>query len=63
MLQRITIEYRTQEDRLCLTGERAGVVLWLTQRLLGRLVPHLTAWLEQQKGPSEHAKVMLEFQQ
>lgn len=58
-LQRITTEYRAQEDRLCLTGERANgdaVVLWLTQRLLNRLVPHLTGWLEQQKGPSEHAR-------
>lgn len=66
VLQRITTEYRAQEDRLCLTGERAdgdAVVLWLTQRLLNRLVPHLTAWLEQQKGPGEHARVMLEFQQ
>ena len=45
-LRRMTTEYRAQEDRLCLTGERTGgdaVVLWLTQRLLNRLVPHLTA--------------------
>lgn len=65
-LRRVTTEYRAQEDRLCLTGERTGgdaVVLWLTQRLLNRLVPHLTAWLERQEGPGEHARVILEFQQ
>ena len=38
-------------------------MLWLTQRLLNRLATHFTGWLEQQKGPSEHVNVMLEFQQ
>lgn len=50
-LQRITTEYVEREDRLRLTGELADgrtVVLWLTQRLINRLVPHLTAWLDQQ---------------
>ncbi len=50
-LQRITTEYVDLEDRIRLTGELTGgstMVLWLTQRLVSRLVPHLTAWLEQQ---------------
>lgn len=47
-LQRITTEMHELEDRMRLVGElKAGdpVVLWLTQRLLKRLVPHLLAWL------------------
>lgn len=50
-LQRITTEYVEHEDRIRLSGERPNgdtVVLWLTQRLLNRLVPHLTAWLDRQ---------------
>ena len=50
-LQRITTAYVDAEDRVRLSGElahRQTVVLWLTQRLLNRLVPHLTHWLEQQ---------------
>ena len=52
-LQRITTEYIDNEDRIRLCGESApneAVVLWLTQRLLNRLVPHLLTWLEQQAG-------------
>ena len=47
-LQRITTTYVDVEDRLRLTGVLANgtvVQLWLTQRLLGRLVPPLTSWL------------------
>ena len=54
-LQRITTEYIDSEDRIRLCGESAPnetVVLWLTQRLLNRLVPHLLTWLEQQAGVS-----------
>jgi hypothetical protein len=54
-LQRITTEYIDSEDRIRLCGESAPnttVVLWLTQRLLNRLVPHLLGWLEQQTGVS-----------
>lgn len=52
-LQRVTTAYVENEDRLRLTGKLADgdtVVLWLTQRLLSRLVPHLTAWLARQAG-------------
>jgi len=54
-LQRITTEYVECEDRLRLSGELANgdtVVLWLTQRLVNRLVPHLTAWLDKQVAPA-----------
>lgn len=48
-LKRITTEMHDLEDRLQLVGEvESGepVVLWLTQRLLKRLVPHLLGWLQ-----------------
>ncbi len=54
-LQRITTEFIDSEDRIRLCGECAPqqtVVLWLTQRLLNRLVPHLLSWLAQQTGVS-----------
>ncbi len=50
-LLRVTTEYIEAEDRLRLSGELpdgSTVVLWLTQRLVGRLVPHLCGWLEKQ---------------
>ena len=43
-LQRCTTEYIATEDRLRLSGEigtQSTVVLWLTQRLLNRLMPPL----------------------
>lgn len=48
-LQRVTTAYVEAEDRLRISGEDGAghiQVLWLTQRLLGRLVPHLCGWLE-----------------
>lgn len=53
-LQRITSEYVDSEDRLRLRGalgEGDTVVLWLTRRLLDRMVPHLIDWLSQQPEP------------
>lgn len=50
-LQRFTTEYVDVEDRIRLSGESApgeAEVLWLTRRLVDRLVPHLCAWLEKQ---------------
>lgn len=52
-LQRITTEYSEAEDRIRLSGELPSgeaVVLWLTQRLLRRMVPALCGWLEKQTG-------------
>lgn len=71
-LQRITTEYVDSEDRIRLCGESAPnqtVVLWLTQRLLNRLVPHLLTWLEQQTavpsgvGSDVRAEVVHSFAQ
>ena len=54
-LERITTEYVELEDRFRLSGEYENgqiIVLWLTQRLLVRLLPHLFKWLETQSaGP------------
>jgi hypothetical protein len=48
-LRRLTSEYVDFEDRIRLTGELEEgqrVTLWLTRRLLDRLVPYLVDWLE-----------------
>lgn len=50
-LHRITTEYIDAEDRLRLTGEKAPgevLVLWLTQRLVHRLMDHLCRCLDNQ---------------
>lgn len=52
-LERVTTRYSVAQDRICLAGELPGgspVVLWLTQRLLRRLLPPLLAWLQEQGG-------------
>jgi hypothetical protein len=59
-LERITTEYVEAEDRIRLSGEGLPgetLVLWLSQRLLKRLLPHLLAWLEQQSGAGEAPQV------
>ena len=66
MLQRITSEYVAQEDRVRVSGECANgstVVLWLTQRILNRLVPHLVGWLDGKAGAEPVAQVVQEFAQ
>lgn len=61
-LQRLTTEYIEIEDRIRITGEVSAadtVVMWLNQRLLLRLLPHLFLWLEKQSEsplPSEIAQ-------
>ncbi len=65
-LQRFTTEYVEIEDRIRLAGEVAPchtVVLWLTQRLLARLLPHLLKWLEQQTGATLRGDVLQGFAQ
>ena len=50
-LQRITTEYVDTEDRIRLSGEveeNTSIVLWLTQRLLARLITHLLRLIEKQ---------------
>ncbi|HEU4852809.1 MAG TPA: hypothetical protein VFT37_11720 [Telluria sp.] len=66
LLQRVTTEYVDAEDRMRLTAadaEGVAVQLWVTQRMLNRLLPHLFAWLERQAGEGEHAVMMQEFAQ
>ena len=65
-LQRLTTEYCDVEDRVRLTGavtDQAPVVLWLTQRLLQRLVPPLVQWLEQSGRALPRADVLQSFAQ
>lgn len=52
-LLRITTQYVDVQDRIRLSGEvQAGdaLVVWLTHRLLNRLLPGLLGWLENQSG-------------
>lgn len=47
-LTRLTTDYVPDEDRIRLAGEtgpQRTVVMWLTRRLLDRLLPHLLEWL------------------
>ena len=51
LLQRITSEYIESEDRIRLTGLNEAELtqsLWLTQRLLVKLLAHFLNWLEQE---------------
>jgi hypothetical protein len=63
-LQRLTTQFVDTEDRIRLSGDDAQgevKVLWLTQRLLGRLVPLLC----QQLSPDNdsHAEILSSFKQ
>lgn len=65
-LQRITTEYIDSQDRVRLAGELATgevLTLWLTQRLLNRLIPHLCGWLERHTGNAPLAEVRQEMAQ
>lgn len=55
-LQRLTTVYDAAEDRIRLTSrDKEGQVLclWLTQRLLNRLIPHLCQGLEKKVAESD----------
>jgi hypothetical protein len=65
-LQRLTTEYVHAEDRMRLTGEiRPGetLVLWLSQRLLIRLLPHLFLWLEKRGSTAFPAEIEQSLEQ
>lgn len=65
-IARITTEYIDVEDRIRITGETPGdaaVVIWLTQRLLSRLLPPLLQWLERQQPHTLHAETLHSFAQ
>ena len=50
-LQRITSEYIESEDRIRLTAisnAEETLILWITQRLLVRLITHFLGWLEKE---------------
>ena len=66
LMHKMTSEFVEDEDRVRLTGElKEGgtVVIWLTQRLLTRLLPHLFKWLETQSGNNLPAELVLSFAQ
>jgi hypothetical protein len=65
-LKRITTEYIGTEDRIRLSGEVGNdvpLVIWLTQRLLQRLVPMLLRWLENQNADMPYADILQGFAQ
>ncbi len=65
-LQRVTTTYLAAEDRIRLSGQTPGgdtVVLWLTQRLLMRLLPNLLQWVGGQEGDSPRAEAVQSFKQ
>ncbi|NLW80415.1 MAG: hypothetical protein GXY42_01915 [Desulfovibrionales bacterium] len=57
ILRRITTEYVDIEDRIRLCGESGpgqSMALWLSRRLLNRLVPHVCQWLEKDTPSTDH---------
>ncbi len=65
-LQRFTTEYIVAEDRIRLAGEvkdASPVVIWLTQRLLQRLLPMLLQWLEERGSERPGDEVWQTFAQ
>ncbi len=62
----MTTEYVAGEDRIRLAGDlgrELPVVVWLTQRLLRRLLPPMLGWLERQGGDLPHADLLQGFAQ
>ena len=52
-LKKLTAEYIPTEDRIRLSGQISGdriVTIWLTQRMLALLLPHLFDWLNKNKN-------------
>lgn len=65
-LQRITTEYIEAEDRMRIAGALEAnetVVIWVSQRLLVRLLPHLFGWLEKQVGSGVPLDIGQQFEQ
>lgn len=66
IFERITTDYNETEDRLQLSGEASSgdhTVIWVTQRLLQRLVPVLLQWLERKNDGSGYSEVLHAFAQ
>jgi hypothetical protein len=67
-LQKITVEFVHEQDRIRLTGEKDGggqVVIWLTRRLLGFMLPVLLEHLDSEfvAAIPQHREVLQEFAQ
>jgi hypothetical protein len=65
-LKRLTTEFVEREDRIRLVGEigeSKTVTLWLTQRLINRLIPHVLAWLETQTVTQTRSHLLQDFAQ
>lgn len=65
-LQRVTTGYAALEDRMRLSGEvenAAPVVVWMTQRLMLRLLPLLLRWLDNQAGAPLRREIIHDFAQ
>jgi len=63
-LERITTRYVIEEDRLQINGSTTtGEVqcVWLTQRMLGRLLPVLLQWLQGEGGDALRAELVQGF--
>lgn len=65
-LQKITTEYVEHEDRVRLAGDQGGqdaVIIWLTQRLLQRLVPVLLEHLGLSAVSAQETDILQSFAQ
>lgn len=65
-LSRLTTEFIAEEDRIRLTGQienGSPMVLWLTQRLINRLLPVLTKWLEEKNVDAPRNDIVQSFAQ
>lgn len=63
---RFTTDYIEVEDRIRLTGvlpDDTVVTLWLTLRLVNRVIPHLAAWLERPTANVPLASLRQEMEQ
>lgn len=65
-LRRLTTEYIETEDRIRISGELSNgetLVMWISQRLIIRLLPHLFLWLERQTGDAIPIEIAQDFEQ
>ena len=65
-ISRWTTEYIDHEDRLQISGEdESGQIqrIWVTRRLLERLLPLLTGWIEERFEGRPHGAALLQWEQ